>query len=44
MILTEKPKEIPVGQANDLTNQKFGNLTVLYRCKKPISAKSRGAY
>ena len=46
MILDPKalPEQIKIGQAIDLTNQRFEKLKVLYRCEKPLNAKSRGAY
>ena len=31
--------EIPVGQARDLTDQKFGQLIALYRCKPPYTTR-----
>lgn len=36
--------EIPVGRAEDIREQKFGNLTVLYRVVKPQHYKSSGTY
>lgn len=38
------PKQIDLGQAIDLTNQRFGKLKVLYRCQKPFNTKNRSAY
>lgn len=32
---------IPLGKAKDLTNQKFGYLTVLYRIKNSNNGKTR---
>ena len=31
--------EIPVGNARDLTDQVFGQLTILYRCKPPYTTR-----
>lgn len=36
--------EIPVGRAEDLRGQRFGQLTVLYRVKQPLGYKTNGTY
>ena len=36
--------EIPVGKADNLTGQTFGQLTVLYRCKSPYDDNGKNAW